>query len=170
MQRGALLVVVLFGLALSLLATSGTAWAATNWVVHVATTNSGEAHAQALPAAPASPAAACTSPASTKTVKVSWSAVTHATAYAVYESTTTATGTYTLVMSGVTATSWTTGVLGDRQLLVRGAGRRRLQLGQRQVDGDRGDAPSAARPAASPGSTSLASPVGGRPGRRRADC
>ncbi len=112
MQRGALLVVVLFGLALSLLATSGTAWAATNWIVHVATTNSGEAHAQALPAAPASPAAACTSPASTKTVKVSWSAVTHATAYAVYESTTTATGTYTLVMSGVTAASWTTGVLG----------------------------------------------------------
>ncbi len=112
MQRGALLVVVLFGLALSLLVTSGTAWAATNWVVHVATTNSGEAHAQALPAAPASPAAACTSPASAKTVKVSWSAVTHATAYDVYESTTTATGTYTLVMSGVTATSWTTGVLG----------------------------------------------------------
>ena len=111
MQRGALLVVVLFGCALSLLATSGTAWAATNWVVHVATTNSGEAHAQALPAAPASPTSACTSPASTKTVKVSWSAVTHATAYAVYESTTTATGTYTLATSGVTGTSWTTGVL-----------------------------------------------------------
>ena len=112
MQRGALLVVVMFGFALSLLAPSGTAWAATNWVVHVATTNSGEAHAQALPAAPASPAAACTSPASSKTIKVSWSAVTHATAYAVYESTTTVGGTYTLVMSGVTATSWTTGVLG----------------------------------------------------------
>ena len=111
MRRGALLVVVAFGFALSLLATSGPAWAATNWVVHVATTNSGEAHAQALPAAPASPTSACTSPASAKTVKVSWTAVTHATDYAVYESTTTVGGTYTLVMSGVTATSWTTGVL-----------------------------------------------------------
>ncbi len=77
----------------------------------MATTNSGQAQAQALPAAPASPTSACTSPASAKTVKVSWTAVTHATAYAVYESTTTAGGTYTLVMSGVTATSWTTGVL-----------------------------------------------------------
>ncbi len=111
MQRGALLVVVLFGLALSMLATSGAAWAGTNWVVHVTTTNSGEARAQTLPAAPASPTSACTSPASAKTVKVSWSAVTHATAYAVYESTTTASGTYTLATSGVTATSWTTGVL-----------------------------------------------------------
>ena len=112
MRRGALLVVVLFGFALSLLVTSGTAWAVTNWVVHVATTNSGEARAQALPAAPASPAAACTSPASSKTIKVSWTAVTHATAYAVYESTTSASGTYTLATSGVTGTSWTTAVLG----------------------------------------------------------
>ena len=78
------------GFALSLLATSGAAWATTNWVVHVATTNSGHAQAQALPAAPASPTSACTSPASAKTVKVSWTAVTHATSYAVYESTTTA--------------------------------------------------------------------------------
>ena len=111
MRRGALLVVVMLGFSLSLLCTSGAAWATTNWLVHVATTNSGHAQAQALPAAPASPTSACTSPASTKTVKVSWTAVTHATSYAVYESTTTAGGTYTLVMSGVTATSWTTGVL-----------------------------------------------------------
>ena len=96
-----------------LLATSGTAWAtATNsGSVHVATTNLGRPAAQALPAAPASPTSACTSPASYKTVKVSWTAVTHATAYAVYESTTTATGTYTLATSGVSGTSWTTGVL-----------------------------------------------------------
>ncbi|MFZ0248701.1 MAG: hypothetical protein WAL61_02050, partial [Acidimicrobiales bacterium] len=77
MRRGALLAVVMFGFALSVFATSGAAWAATNWVVHVATTNSGHAQAQALPAAPVSPTSACTSPASTKTVKVSWTAVTH---------------------------------------------------------------------------------------------
>jgi hypothetical protein len=65
-----------------------------------------------MPAAPASPAATCTTPTSARTVKVSWTAVTHATTYAVWESTTTAGGTYTQVMSGVTTTSWTTGVLG----------------------------------------------------------
>ncbi len=81
--------------ALSLVASSGTAWATANWTVHVATVNSGEAHAQALPTAP-TPTSACTSPASAKTVKVSWTAITHATGYAVYQSNTTATGTYTL--------------------------------------------------------------------------
>ncbi len=110
MRRGALLVVVIAS-ALSVFASSGTAWATGNWVVKLDTVNSGEAHAQALPAAPASPVATCTSPASARTVKVSWTAVTHATTYAVWESTTTAGGTYTQVMSGVTTTSWTTGVL-----------------------------------------------------------
>ena len=94
----------------ALLFSSGPAWATANWTVHVASVNAGEAHAQALPTAP-TPTSACTSPASAKTVKVSWVAVTHATAYAVYQSNTTATGTYTLATSGVTATSWTTAAL-----------------------------------------------------------
>jgi hypothetical protein len=110
MRRGALLVVVI-ACALSVFASSGSAWAAGNWVAHLAAVNSGEAHAQALPAAPASPAATCTSPTSARTVKVSWTAVTHATTYAVWQSTTTAGGAYTQVVSGVTTTSWTTGVL-----------------------------------------------------------
>ena len=38
-------------------------------------------------------------------------AVTHATTYTVYDSTTSATGTYTSVASGVTTTSWTSGTL-----------------------------------------------------------
>ena len=83
--------------------------AASNWVVHVGSTNSGEGKANVLPAAPASPAAACTSPASNKTIKVSWSAVTHATTYSVFQSTTSSTGTYTSIATGVTATSWTSG-------------------------------------------------------------
>ena len=86
-----------------------------NWAVHVAAVNSGEAHAQALPTAP-TPTSACTSPASAKTVKVSWTAVTHATAYAVYQSNTTATGTYTLQTSG----------RGDHLVDHRGARRGRL--------------------------------------------
>src|ERR1700722_19356081 len=104
MRRGALLGVVVMASALSMFASSGAASAAGNWVVHLATVNSGEAHAETLPAAPASPTATCTTPASNRTVKVSWTAVTHATTYAVWESTTTAGGTYTQVMSGVTTT------------------------------------------------------------------
>lgn len=95
---------------LGLLVSSGPAWATANWAVHAATVNSGEAQALALPTA-STPTSACTSPASAKTVKVSWTAVSHATAYAVYQSNTTATGTYTLQTSGVTATSWTTAAL-----------------------------------------------------------
>jgi hypothetical protein len=111
MRRGALLVVAVIASVLSISVSSGSAWAATNWAVHAAAVNSGEAHALALPAAPAAPTATCTSPATNRTVKVSWTAVTHATTYAVWESTTTAGGTYTQVMSGVATTSWTTGVL-----------------------------------------------------------
>jgi hypothetical protein len=111
MRRGALLVVVVLTSALSLLAvSSGTAWARANWTVRAATGNSGGAHAQALPTAP-TPTSACSSPASAWTVRVSWTAVTHATAYAVDQSNTTASGTYTLQTSGVTATSWTTAAL-----------------------------------------------------------
>jgi hypothetical protein len=111
MRRGALLVVAAIACIVGVFATSGTAWAATNWAVHVAAGNSGEAHAQALPAAPASATATCAAPTTSKTVTVTWSAVAHATAYAVYESTTTATGTYTVVASGVATTTWTSGTL-----------------------------------------------------------
>jgi hypothetical protein len=111
MRLGRLLVVLVVGTALSVVCASGTAWATTNWVVHLATGSSGEAHALTLPAAPASPAASCNSPVTTKTIKVTWSAVTHATTYLLYDSTTSATGTYSLIASGVAATSWTSGSL-----------------------------------------------------------
>jgi hypothetical protein len=111
MRRGPLLVVVAIACALSVFATSGTAWAATKWIAHVATTTSGESHAQTLPAAPTGATATCAAPTTSKTISVTWSAVAHATAYAVYESTTTATGTYTLTASGVATTTWTSGAL-----------------------------------------------------------
>jgi hypothetical protein len=88
----------------------GTAAGATTWAVTLQAGSAGVGHAQALPAAPASPGAACTS-SGAKTIKVSWSAVALATSYSVYDSTTSATGTYTLVASAVTATSWTSGTL-----------------------------------------------------------
>jgi hypothetical protein len=108
-HRGALLVVVVLTTALSLLVSSGTAWAAGNWTVHVATVNSGAARAQALPAAPTA-TSACASPTSLKEVTVSWAAITHASGYGVYQSNTTATGTYTL-QATVTTTSWTSAAL-----------------------------------------------------------
>jgi len=87
------------------------AWAAGNWVVHAAAVTSGEAHAQALPSAPTGVSAACPAPTTSKTIKVSWSAVTHATNYSVYDSTTAATGPYGSIATGVAGTSWTSGSL-----------------------------------------------------------
>jgi hypothetical protein len=75
----------------------------------VATVNSGEAHAQALPAAPTA-TSACASPASGKKVTVTWAAVTHASGYGVYQATTSATGTYALVTT-VTTLTWTSAAL-----------------------------------------------------------
>ncbi len=109
MRRGALLVVVPLTTVLGLLVSSGTAWAAANWAVHVATVNSGEAHAGALPTTPTA-TSACAGPASSKIVTVSWAAITHATTYGVYQSNTSATGTYTLQTS-VSTTSWTSTAL-----------------------------------------------------------
>jgi hypothetical protein len=111
MCRSALLVVVGVLAALGLLVSPGTAGAAGNWTVKVATVNAGEAKAEALPTAPTA-TSACTTPASARTVKVSWAAITHATTYGVFQSTTSATGTYTLVATVSTPTvSWTSGVL-----------------------------------------------------------
>jgi hypothetical protein len=109
MRLGTLLVVLVVGIALTLASASGTAWAATSWVVHE-TTGTGEAHAQALPAAPASPAATCAAPTTAKTVKVTWTAVTHATGYTIYDSTTSATGTYASIGTATTS-PWTSGAL-----------------------------------------------------------
>jgi hypothetical protein len=49
---------------------------------------------------------ACASPASGKKVAVTWAAITHASGYAIYQSNTTATGTYTL-QTTVTTLTWT---------------------------------------------------------------
>jgi fibronectin type 3 domain-containing protein len=85
------------------------AWAATTWTVALAASSKGEAKSQALPAAPA-PTSTCASPASGRKVTVTWTAITHATNYGVYQATTSATGTYTLVATVTTAT-WTSAAL-----------------------------------------------------------
>ena len=88
----------------------GVASGATLWIVVLHANSAGEGSAQALPAAPTGIAASCPAPTTSKTVKVTWNAVTHATSYSIYDSTTSATGTYSLVTS-VTTTSWTSGTL-----------------------------------------------------------
>ena len=84
----------------------GVASGATNWIVVRQANSAGEGSAQALPSAPTGVTATCTSPTTSKKITVSWSAVSHATAYGVYDSTTSATGAYSLVTS-VTTTTWT---------------------------------------------------------------
>jgi hypothetical protein len=85
--------------------------AASNWLVQVAAGSKGESQASVLPAAPSGIAASCAAPTTAKTIKVTWNAVTHATTYSVYDSTTSAGGTYSLIASGVATTSWTSGAL-----------------------------------------------------------
>jgi hypothetical protein len=83
--------------------------AATAWTVGVAAGSAGLAQSQpATP--PATVTATCTSPATAKTITVTWSPVPHAT-YTVWESTTSATAGFTQVATGLTATTWTSGAL-----------------------------------------------------------
>jgi hypothetical protein len=104
------LVILIVAVAICL-GTVNAAWAAGNWVVHLVAGSKGEAHAQALPVAPTGVSDSCAAPVTSKTIKVTWSAVTHATAYTVYDSTTSAGGTYAQIASGVTTLSWTSGSL-----------------------------------------------------------
>lgn len=96
---------------LLVVSSTGAAWAATNWTVTLHTASSGEGRSQTVPSAPTGVTAACNAPTTAKTIKVTWTAVTHATTYTVYDSTTSATGSYSSVATGVTTTSWTSSSL-----------------------------------------------------------
>ena len=88
------------------------AWAATTWAVHAASSTSGQAQALTLPAAPGGVGAACSAPSTSKVLKVTWSAVAHATGYVLSQatSTTSTPGAYAKVTT-LTTTSYTTGTL-----------------------------------------------------------
>jgi hypothetical protein len=96
-------------LALLLLFDSASA-GATPWVVGLTGTRTGEAQAAAAPPAPTGVVAACIS-SSGATIKVTWTAVTHASSYTIWQSTTSATSGFSVVATGVTSTSWTSGTL-----------------------------------------------------------
>jgi hypothetical protein len=89
---------------------AGPADAAANWSVGLAAGSGGQARSDVL-SAPAGVTATCVT--GTKTVNVSWSAVTHAASYTVQQSTTSATAGFSNAVTGVTATNWTTGTLSN---------------------------------------------------------
>jgi hypothetical protein len=78
------------------------------WRIALNPASSSEAEATSTPA-PANVKAACAIGA---TVKVTWTAVSHAASYTIWQSTTSATSGFTSVASGVTGTSWTSSSLG----------------------------------------------------------
>jgi hypothetical protein len=110
MPRGALLVAAAVVGAMTVGSSPSVAWA-TTWKITLATGSKGETHAQALPAAPTAVTAACAAPTTAKTITVTWTAVIHATAYAIWQSTTSANGTESSVATGVTGTTWTSSAL-----------------------------------------------------------
>jgi hypothetical protein len=84
---------------------------ATAWVVGLNTGSKGQGHSQTQPPAPSgTPTATCVST-STQTVKVAWTAVTHATTYTIYDSTTGSSGTYNSLATGVATNPYTTASL-----------------------------------------------------------
>jgi hypothetical protein len=83
---------------------------ASNRILNVGAGSSAEAQATGAPAIPSNVAAACVSLAS-NTIKVTWNAVAGASSYVISQSTTSSTSGYSVVASGITATSWTSGAL-----------------------------------------------------------
>lgn len=79
-----------------------------NWTLTAGSGSAGEGQAQPVPAAP-SASASCYLLA--LQITVSWSAVTHAGSYSVYESTKSSSGPFTVAASGLTTTSWTSPAL-----------------------------------------------------------
>lgn len=83
---------------------------ASTWIVGTAHNATGLAKSVDLQP-PGTVTAACTSPLTDRTITVTWSEVSHATSYVVYESTTSATAGFSAVATDVTATTWTTATL-----------------------------------------------------------
>ena len=81
-----------------------------SWSIGVAGARAGQAGSGGPPLAPTGATSACVSAASNQ-VTVTWNAVTRASTYSVYDSTVSSGGPYTLLASGITGTTYTTGGL-----------------------------------------------------------
>ena len=80
------------------------------WSIGLGASGTGEAVGGGAPAAPTGATSACVSAVSNQ-VTVTWNAVTQATTYSVYYSTVSSSGPYSLLASGITGTTYTTGGL-----------------------------------------------------------
>jgi hypothetical protein len=96
------------------ISTAQAASAATNWTIRLATGSHGKARGDAAPAAPTGVSAVCQGVLLNDKIVVSWSAVTHASAYQVYDATS-SNGTYSTIGSTVTGTTATVtvGIVGS---------------------------------------------------------
>jgi hypothetical protein len=95
--------IAILTLALLSLSVAGVAYAS-NWTVALRAGSSAGAQAQALPAAPTAVTSACTTPASSKQITVTWSSVSRATEFELWQSFNS--GSYSSV-STLTGTAWT---------------------------------------------------------------
>jgi cellulose 1,4-beta-cellobiosidase len=87
---------------------SGSAYAS-NWSVSSAANSHGLSEASAAPATSSSVTASCES--THGPAALSWSAVSKATTYVVFQSTSSSSGPYTQIASGITSTAYQTGSL-----------------------------------------------------------
>jgi hypothetical protein len=99
------------GVLIAVLMQSSVAGAASSWNVGLGSSG-GETQATGAPSAPTGVTAVCTSPIS-NTGEVSWSAVTEATSYTIYYSTTSSTDGFSPAATGVVGTTWTSPGLGS---------------------------------------------------------
>jgi hypothetical protein len=100
---------LIIAVAVTLLGFTGIA-VATSWVVGFSG-GKGHGQSQSQPPAPTgTPTAVCVS-STTQTVKITWTAVTHATSYTIYDSTTGSGGTYNTLATGITTNPYTTASL-----------------------------------------------------------
>jgi hypothetical protein len=85
------------------------AWAS-SWTPGLAASSSSEAHGQPLPGAPS---ATATCSGFIGNIVINWTAISPVTSYSVYQSSTSASGPYSVIKSGLTTTTYTqTGLLG----------------------------------------------------------
>jgi hypothetical protein len=88
---------------------SNTAAWASSWTPGLAASSSGEAHGQPLPGAPS---ATATCSGIIGNIVINWTAVSPVTGYTLYQSSTSASGPYSVIKSGLTTTTYTqTGLL-----------------------------------------------------------
>lgn len=93
----------------AVLATTCAASAST-WGLTLSAGSAAEARGQPGPATPAGITVSCVSSAQ-RLVTVTWGSVAHASSYTVYDSTTSSSGSYAAVATGVSGLTWTSGSL-----------------------------------------------------------